>query len=84
MTTNKQQSRNLLTNTSKRTYALAILMATVLVGCSEPKELEPKELTGQEILDYIDYSGEVTELYLETYLEYVFKVCTVARVEWSP
>ena len=35
MTKQRKQSRNLLTNTSKRTYALAILMATVLVGCSQ-------------------------------------------------
>tara|TARA_B110000967_G_C18767806_1_gene501365 strand:- start:86 stop:733 length:648 start_codon:yes stop_codon:yes gene_type:complete len=53
---------------------LLLTLGTVLLisGCSEPKELEPKELTGQEILNYIDFTGEVTELYLETYLEYVF------------
>ena len=53
---------------------LLLTLATVLLisGCSELKEHEPKELTEQEIIDYIDYTGEVTELYLETYLEYVF------------
>jgi len=65
MTTNKQQTRNLLSALSRRTYVLAILMATALVGCSE------KELTVKEILYNIKISG-VTELYLETYLEDVF------------
>ena len=53
---------------------LLLTLGTVLLisGCSEPKEHEPKELTEQEIIDYIDYTGEVTELNLETYLEYVF------------
>ena len=49
MTKKRTQSRNLLTNTSKRTYALAILMATVLVGCSS--ELDRRVEANQEDID---------------------------------
>ena len=38
MTTNKQQSYNLLTNTSKRTYALAILMTMLFMGEAKTDE----------------------------------------------
>ena len=38
MTNKRTQTRNLLTHISRRTYALAILMATVLVGCSQEAE----------------------------------------------
>jgi hypothetical protein len=48
-TLSRMQSRNLLTNTSKRTYALAILMATLLVGCSS--ELDRCVEANQEDID---------------------------------
>jgi hypothetical protein len=49
MTKKRKQSRNLLTNTSKRTYVLAILMATVLIGCSS--ELDRCVEANQEDID---------------------------------
>ena len=47
MTKKRTQTRNLLVALSRKIYVLAILMATVLVGCSQEAEeviIEPTKL----------------------------------------